>query len=129
LKEQELLVAIQEYLLQKLEIPYQVVLKCTGDMGGKADYRAIDIECYMPGEGKYRETHTSDYMTDYQSRRLKTKYKDSEGNKNFVHMNDATCFAIGRTLIAILENYQKEDGSIEIPKVLQGYMGGLKKID
>lgn len=128
LKEQELLVAIQEYLLQKLEIPYQVVLKCTGDMGGKADFRAIDIECYMPGEGKYRETHTSDYMTDYQARRLKTKYKDGEGNKKFVHMNDATCFAIGRTLIAILENYQKEDGSIEIPKVLQGYMGGLKII-
>jgi seryl-tRNA synthetase len=128
LKEQELLVAIQEYLLQKLEIPYQVVLKCTGDMGGKVDFRAIDIECYMPGEGKYRETHTSDYMTDYQARRLKTKYKDGEGNKKFVHMNDATCFAIGRTLITILENYQKEDGSIEIPKVLQRYMGGLKII-
>lgn len=128
LKEQELLVAIQEYLLQELEIPYQVVLKCTADMGGKADFRAIDIECFMPGEGKYRETHTADYMTDYQARRLGIKYEDKEGNKNFVHMNDATCFAMGRTLIAILENYQKEDSSIEVPKVLREYMGGLKVI-
>lgn len=128
LQEQELLVAIQEYLMQKLEIPYQVVLKCTGDIGGRADFRAIDIECFMPGEGKYRETHTSDYMTDYQARRLKTKYKDKNGDKKFVHMNDATVFGIGRALIAILENYQQEDGSIEIPKVLRGYMNGLKMI-
>ncbi len=128
LKEQDLLVAIQEYLMQQLKIPYQVVLKCSGDIGGKADFRAIDIECYMPGEGKYRETHTADYMTDYQARRLGTKYIDKDKNKKFVHMNDATAFAIGRTLIAILENYQKEDGSIEIPEVLQNYMGGLKMI-
>jgi len=127
LAEQDFFVAIQEYLLTQLEIPYQVVKICTGDMG-KPDYRQIDMECYMPGQGEYRETHTSDYMTDYQARRLNTRYKDNEGKAHFVHMNDGTVFAIGRTLIAIFENYQQKDGSIEIPKALRSYMGGKEKI-
>jgi len=126
--EQNFIVGIQEYLVQQLEIPYQVVLKCTGDIGGKTDFRAIDIECFMPGQGKYRETHTSDYMTDFQARRLNIKYKNKEGKKELVHMNDATAFAIGRILIAILENFQQEDGSVKIPKVLQKYMPGNMKI-
>lgn len=121
-KEQELFVAVQEYLMQQLEIPYQVVLKCTGDMG-KVDYRAIDIEAWLPGQNKYRETHTSDYVTDFQSRRLGTKYVDTKGEKHFVHMNDATTFALSRTLVAILENYQQKDGTVVVPKVLQKYMG------
>lgn len=120
-KEQELMVAIQEYLMQKLEIPYQVVVMCSGDMG-KPDYRQIDIECWMPGQGKYRETHTSDYMTDYQARGLNTKVS-IKGKTEFVHMNDATVFAIGRTIIAILENCQQKDGSVVIPKVLQKWVG------
>ena len=115
--EQDFLVAVQEYIVQKLGIPYQVVMVCTGDMG-KPDFRQIDIECWMPGQNKYRETHTSDYMTDYQSRRLNIKEK----NGDFVHMNDATALAIGRTLIAILENYQLEDGSVKVPNVLQKYL-------
>jgi len=122
LAEQNLIVAIQEYLVQQLDIPYQVVMLCTGDMGGP-DYRQIDIECWMPGQDKYRETHTSDYMTDYQSRRLDTTYKDVDGNKHFVYMNDATSFAIPRILIAILENNQQKDGSINVPKVLQNLVG------
>ncbi len=118
--EQDFFVSIQEKLMQDLEIPYQVVAICTGDMGGP-DFRQIDIESWMPGEGKYRETHTSDYMTDYQSRRLGTRVKI--GDKfEFVHMNDATAFAMGRTIIAILENYQQKDGSVNIPKVLQKWM-------
>ncbi len=121
--EQDLIVSIQEYLVQQLEVPYQVVSICSGDMG-KPDFRQIDIECWMPGQNKYRETHTSDYMTDYQSRRLNTKYRTKDGKKKFVHMNDATAFAIGRILIAIIENNQQEDGSILIPKVLQKYMPG-----
>jgi len=129
LAEQEFIVAVQEYLVAQLEIPYQVILKCTGDIGGKADYRAVDIECYMPGQGQYRETHTADYMTDFQARRLNTRFKTKDGDKGFVHMNDATAFAIGRILIAILENHQQADGSINIPKVLQKYMpGGMKVI-
>ena len=125
--EQDLIVALQEYMLKKLELPYQVVSICTGDMG-KPDFRQIDIECYMPGQKKYRETHTSDYMTDYQARRLNIKYKDKEGKKELVHMNDATAFAVGRILIAILENNQQKDGSIKIPKALQPYMPGNLKI-
>jgi len=122
LVEQDLIIAIQEYLVQQLDIPYQVMILCTGDMG-KQDYRQVDIECWMPGQNKYRETHTSDYMTDYQSRRLNTRVKRKNGKLEFVHMNDATAFAIGRILIAIIENYQQKDGSIKVPKVLQKYTG------
>ncbi len=122
IKEQDFFVGIQEYLMQALGIPYRVVSICTGDMGGP-DYRQIDIESWMPGQGKYRETHTSDLMTDYQSRRLNTKVRRKSGEMEFVHMNDATAFAIGRTIIAIVENYQQKDGSVKIPKVLQKWMG------
>jgi seryl-tRNA synthetase len=120
--EQDFIVAIQEHLLQGLEIPYQVVAICTGDMG-KPDVRQIDIECFLPGQGKYRETHTSDLMGDYQARRLETRVKRLSGETEFVHMNDATAFAVGRALIAIMENYQEADGSIRVPKALQAYMG------
>jgi len=119
--EQDLIVAIQEYLMQQLELPYQVVLKCTADMG-TPDIRAYDIETWLPGQNQYRETHTSDYMGDFQARRLQTRYRDVDGKKNFVHMNDATVFAIGRIIIAIMENYQQADGSIVIPKVLRPYL-------
>lgn len=118
-KEQDFIVSIQEHLMQLLEIPYQVVAICTGDMGGP-DARQIDIEAWFPAQNKYRETHTSDLMTDYQARRLNTKVRRSNGVTEFVHMNDATVFA-GRTLLAIMENYQQKDGSILIPKVLQKY--------
>lgn len=123
-KEQDFFVSIQEELMQALIIPYQVVAICTGDMGGP-DFRQIDIEAWMPGQGKYRETHTSDYMTDYQARRLNTKVKIGDKTE-FVHMNDATAFAMGRIMIAIMENYQNEDGSITVPKVLQKWMGKVK---
>ncbi len=122
IKEQDFIVAIQEYLIKSLKIPYQVVKICTGDMGDP-DARQIDIECWLPGQNKYRETHTADLMTDYQARRLNTKIIKKDGSKEFAHMNDATVFAIGRTLIAIMENYQQEDGSIKIPEVLQKYFG------
>jgi seryl-tRNA synthetase len=124
-KEQDFFVGIQEDLMQALEIPYQVVSICTGDMGGP-DFRQIDIESWMPGQNKYRETHTSDYMTDYQSRRLNTKVKIGDKTE-FVHMNDATVFS-QRPIIAILENYQNEDGSVNIPTVLQKWMGKEKII-
>lgn len=120
-KEQDFIVGIQEYLMQSLKLPYQVVEICTGDMGGP-DFRQTDIETWMPGQQKYRETHTSDYMTDYQSRRLNTKVKRGDKTE-FVYMNDATTFAIGRTIIAIMENYQQADGSVIIPEVLRKWMG------
>lgn len=120
-KEQDFFVAIQEHLMQNLGIPYQVMQICSGDMGGP-DFRQIDINSWLPGQSKYRETHTSDLMTDYQARRLNTKVQRG-GKTEFVHMNDATAFAIGRTIIAIMENYQQEDGSIVIPEVLRKWMG------
>jgi len=120
-KEQNFLVGIQEYLMSELGLPYQVVAICTGDMGAP-DFRQVDIETWMPSENKYRETHSSDYNTDYQARRLNTKIRTKEG-MGFAHMNDATAFAMGRTIIAILENYQQKDGSVLIPKVLQKWMG------
>ena len=119
--EQDFIVGIQEYLMQSLDIPYQIVMICSGDMGGPDD-RQIDLESWLPSENNYRETHTSDSMTDYQSRRLNTKVARKD-KTDFVHMNDATVFAIGRTLIAILENYQKEDGTVGVPEVLVPYLG------
>lgn len=124
--EQAFLVAIQEHILKSLKLPYQVVEICTGDMG-LPDYRQIDIETWMPGQGRYRETHTSDFVTDFQSRRLNIKVKRSNGSTQFVHMNDATASA-GRTLIAIMENYQQRDGSIKIPEILRDFMFGKKEI-
>lgn len=122
IKEQNFIVAIQEHLMKSLGLPYQIIVKCTGDMGDP-NANAIDIETWMPGQDKYRETHTSDLMTDYQARRLGTKVQRKNGESEYVHMNDATAFAIGRTIVAILENYQQEDGSIEIPEALRPYMG------
>lgn len=121
LVEQDFFVAIQEYLTQSLGLPYQVVMISTGDMGGP-DARQIDIETWMPGQNAYRETHTSDLMTDFQARRLNIRVNLEAGGKEFVHMNDATAFA-GRTLAAILENYQQADGSILVPDALVSFCG------
>lgn len=127
IQEQNFLVAIQEYVLQVLKLPYQVVVVCTGDMGFP-DTRQIDIETWMPGQNKYRETHSSDSMGGFQSRRLNTRVRRGDGKIEPVHMNDATVVAIGRTLIAIIENYQQADGSVKIPEVLRKYMGGKEFI-
>ncbi len=118
LDEHKLLVALQEYLVQQLNLPYQRLLKCTADIG-KPDAAAVDIEVWFPSQNKYRETHTADYMTDYQSRRLGTK---SAGQ--FVHTNDATAFALGRIMAAIIENYQTDDGSVRVPDALKPYLNG-----
>jgi len=120
--EQELIVGLQEYMIQTLGLPYRVVECCTGDMWD-IDYRHVDIETYMAGQWTYRETHTSDWMTDYQSRRLNTRVKREDGTKEFVHMNDATAFAMGRIMVAIIENNQQKDGTIKVPEVLVPYMG------
>lgn len=126
-KEQDFFVALQEHLMQTLQIPYRVVLISTGDMGAP-DARQFDIEAWMPGQGTYRETHTADLMTDYQTRRLKTRVRRANGEVELLHTNDATAFAIGRTLIAILENYQDEEGGVSIPEALRPYMPGVTRI-
>lgn len=127
LKEQEFLVSIQEEILQALKLPYRVVIVCTGDMSFP-DYRQIDIETWMPGQNKYRETHSADHTGNFQARRLNARVKRADGTIEPVHMNDATAIALGRTLIAIIENYQQADGSVRIPEVLVPYMNGLKEI-
>lgn len=122
-----LLVAIQEYMMQQLGVPYQLILKCTADIG-KPNARGIDINAWLPGQGMYRETHTADYMTDYQARRLKTRTKTSDAAIALVHTNDATAFALGRTMIAIIENYQTAAGDVVVPEVLRPYMGNRETI-
>ncbi len=119
--------AIQEYLMQQLEIPYQKLQKCTFDIG-KPNAKGSDIEAWLPGQGKYRETHTADYMTDYQSRRLQTRVRRADGSLELIHTNDATAFALGRLMVAIIENYQNEDMTVTIPEVLRPYMGGKERI-
>lgn len=127
LDEHKLQVAIQEYLVQQLELPYHVLEKCTFDIG-KPNARGIDIECWFPGEGKYRETHTADFMTDYQARDLKIRARRADGQLDFVHTNDATAFALGRAMAAIIENYQTADGRIRVPGVLLPFMNGTTEL-
>lgn len=112
-----LFIAIQEWLLTQLKLPYHVLMKCTADIG-KPNARGVDMEVWLPGQGKYRETHTADYMTDYQARRLQTRVRNADG-VSLVHTNDATAFALGRCMVAIIENYQTAEGNVVVPEVLR----------
>lgn len=127
LDEHLFMVAIQEYLVQQLELPYQVLQKSTFDIG-KPNARGIDIETWFPGQAKYRETHTADYMTDYQARDLKIRLRRKDGSVDFVHTNDATAFALGRIMAAILENNQTADSHVVVPSILRQFMAGQSEI-
>jgi len=107
MNEHLLTIAIQEYLLSSLELPYRKILKCTADIG-KPNFRGVDMDTWLPGQNQYRETHTADFMTDYQSRRLNTKVKTKDGLA-LIHTVDATALALGRTMVAIIENNQTKD--------------------
>ena len=122
--EHQLLVAVQEYLTQKLGLPYRLLQKCTFDIG-KPNASGYDIECWFPGQNRYIETHTADFMTDYQARDLKIRLRRESGAAELVHTNDATAFALGRIMAAIAENYQTADGHIRVPDVLLPYTGGM----
>lgn len=122
LQEHLFMVAIQEYLMQQLGLPYQVLLKCTADIG-TPNARGVDIDVWLPGQGKYLETHTADYITDYQARRMQTKARRKDGSTQLVHTNDATAFS-QRPLAGIIENYQNQDGTVRVPQALIPYMGG-----
>lgn len=124
--EHEFLLAMEEKLWQGLEIPYRVVKLCTGDLSWPSA-RTYDIEAWMPGQDTYREVCSTSTTTDYQARDLNIKVTRGD-RKEYVHMLNGTAFAIGRTLVAIIENYQQPDGSFRVPKVLQPYMGKLKVI-
>ncbi|MEM2336815.1 MAG: serine--tRNA ligase [Candidatus Bathyarchaeia archaeon] len=126
----EELIRNAEELVQKLSLPYRVVNVCTGDIGTVAA-KKYDIEVWMPAQNAYREIISCSNCTDYQARRLNIRYREKEGEppKGFVHTLNSTALATGRTIVAILENYQQADGSVIIPEVLRKYMGGLEKIE
>lgn len=123
-REHEYFVSLEEKFFQMLDIPYQVIKMCTGDLGFPTA-RKYDIEAWVPSQEKYREVTSASTITDFQSRRLNIKYQDGP-EKKYVNILNGTAFAIGRTLVAILENYQQEDGSVVIPEVLRKYIGKEK---
>lgn len=120
-KEHQFLLSMEENLMQAVKLPYRVAEICTGDMDWVAA-RQYDIETWLPSENRYRETHSCSNTTDFQARGINAKYRDRKtGETKFVHMLNATAFAIGRTIIAIIENYQTKEGNFDIPKVLTPY--------
>jgi len=116
-----------ENILQKLELPYRVVSLCKGDMGFGAA-KTFDIEVWLPSQNTYREISSISNCEDFQARRLKARYKDADGKNKFLHTLNGSGLAVGRTLVAILENYQQENGDIAIPKALASYMDGKKTL-
>jgi seryl-tRNA synthetase len=125
--EHKLQIAIQEYLVQQLGLPYRLLNKCTFDIG-KPNAHGVDIDCWFPAQNTYRETHTADYMTDYQARDLKIRTRRKDGRIDLVHTNDATAFAMSRILAAIMENNQTADGHITIPEVLRPFLQNQTQI-
>ena len=118
----EELTANAEEVIRGLGLPYHVVVNCGGDLG-LGQVKKYDIEAWVPSEGKYRETHSSSYFHDFQSRRLNTRYRDEDGKTRFVHSLNNTAIATPRVLVSVIENYQNADGTIRVPEVLQGFMG------
>jgi len=125
----EELIKNTEEIVQKLGLPYRVVNVCTGDIGTVAA-KKYDLEAWMPAQKRYREIISCSNCTDYQARRLNIRYREGEGEppKGFAHTLNSTAIATGRTIVAILENYQQKDGSVVIPKVLRRYMGEVDRI-
>ena len=112
--------------MQTLGLHHQVLEKCTADIG-LPNVKGVDLNVWLPGQGQYRETHTADYITDYQARPMKTRVRRTDGTIELVHTNDATAFS-QRPLIAIIENFQTPEGDVIVPEVLRPYMGGRERI-
>jgi len=127
LEELDRMTGCAENILQKLELPYRKVLLSTGDMGFSAE-KTYDLEAWIPSENKYREISSCSSCGSFQARRMKARYKNKNNERDFVGTLNGSGLAVGRTLIAIMENYQQDDGSIMIPKVLRPYMNGLELI-
>ncbi|MER9205255.1 MULTISPECIES: serine--tRNA ligase [unclassified Mesorhizobium] len=129
LAEHERMTQCAEEVLKRLELPFRTMVLCTGDMGFGAR-KTYDIEVWLPGQNAYREISSCSVCGDFQARRMDARYKDRDGKGNrFVHTLNGSGTAVGRALIAVIENYQNEDGSVTIPEVLRPYMGGLAKIE
>jgi len=127
LEELDKMTGCAENILQKLELPYRKILLSTGDMGFSAE-KTYDLEAWIPSENKYREISSCSSCGSFQAKRMKARYKNKNNETNFVGTLNGSGLAVGRTLIAIMENYQRDDGSIIIPEVLRPYMNGLKLI-
>ena len=128
LKELERMTECAEAILKKLDLPFRRMLLCAGDMGAGAR-KTYDLEVWLPSQDTYREISSCSYCGDYQARRMNARYRPEAGAKpEFVHTLNGSGLAVGRTLVAILENYQNEDGSITVPEALRNYMGGLEMI-
>ena len=120
-QEHELILSLQERLMQGLKLPHRVMKLCTGDTGAPSA-RTYDVETWMPAQHTYRETHSTSNTTDFQTRRLNPRVR-MEGKNVLAHALNGTAFAVGRIIIAIMENYQQEDGSIVVPEVLRPWVG------
>ena len=116
-----------ENVLQKLGLAYRIVNLCGGDLGFGAK-RTYDLEVWLPGQDTYREISSCSWCGDFQARRMKARFKNADGKNEFIHTLNGSGLAVGRTLIAVIENYQQADGSVKIPEVLWPYMGGVKEI-
>ncbi|MGZ5229481.1 MAG: serine--tRNA ligase [Burkholderiales bacterium] len=116
-----------ETILQKLELPYRVITLCTGDMGFAAA-KTYDIDVWLPGQNAYREISSCSNFEAFQARRMQTRFRNEKGKTELVHTLNGSGLAVGRTLVAVLENYQRADGSVDVPAVLRPYMGGLELI-
>lgn len=127
-EEHQLILNMEEEIVQGLKIPYQKINICGGDLGAPAAQK-FDLEAWIPTQGKYREITSCSNTTDFQARRSKVRFKDSDGNKKFVYTLNGTAIAMPRMFVAILENYQNKDGSVTIPEVLRPYMGGKAVIE
>ncbi|WP_230531998.1 serine--tRNA ligase [Microvirga roseola] len=127
--EHERMLTSAENVLKKLELPFRTMTLCTGDMGFSST-KTYDIEVWLPGQGTYREISSCSVCSDFQARRMNARYRPADGKgPRFVHTLNGSGLAVGRTLVAVLENYQNEDGSVTIPLALRPYMGGLDRIE
>jgi len=128
LEEHERMTGCAEKVLQLLELPYRKVVLCTGDMGF-ASQKTYDLEVWLPGQGRYREISSCSVCGDFQARRMNARYRPAgEKGPRFVHTLNGSGVAVGRAMVAVLENYQQADGSVDVPRVLRPYMGGLTRI-
>jgi seryl-tRNA synthetase len=128
MEEHERMTRCAESVLEKLGLPFRTMVLCTGDMGFGAQ-KTHDIEVWLPGQGKYREISSCSVCGDFQARRMNARYRpEGEKGTRFVHTLNGSGVAVGRALVAVLENYQNEDGSVTVPDVLVPYMGGLRVI-
>ena len=125
--ELERLIGCASKVLELLKLPYRVVLLSTGDMGFSAS-KTLDIEVWLPSQNRYREISSCSNCKDFQARRMQAKYKDIDGKKHYIHTLNGSGLAVGRTLLAIMENYQLDNKRIKVPEVLEKYMGGQKEI-